>query len=343
MTRRITQAAGIFALAICAARGAAHADAAPQSPDAAEIPPITELMGATGLPTPTGSYLTETEAYLQASLPGTAAVPLTTPEALYPLTGNETYDQSVTQGVEILHHTLSPLLAANTPVGVVGVSQSAEIASLVMQQLAPTGQPSDLPLHFVLLGDLMNPNGGIIARFPDLVPEGTNPMFGGATPADAFPAAIYTHEYDGLADFPRYPLDLLSDLNALIGILYDHYYPAAAVDHTIELSTSGPTQTAFYMIPTAELPLVEPLRSDGPLGNALADLLQPDLTYLVNLGYGDPLYGWSTAPANIATPAGLLPDASAFEELPGLLIKGTERGITDFVNDIANIFTSAAG
>jgi hypothetical protein len=65
----------------------------------------------------------------------------------------------------------------------------------------------------------------------------------------------------------------------------------------------------------------------------LADLLQPDLTALVNLGYGDPDYGWSTTPANEATEFGLLPSLADFEKLPGLLITGTETGIQDFIGD----------
>jgi hypothetical protein len=57
------------------------------------------------------------------------------------------------------------------------------------------------------------------------------------------------------------------------------------------------------------------------------------LRYLVNLGYGDPRYGWSTGPANVPTPAGLLPPLSAFQMLPELLASGTQQGIQDFIGD----------
>jgi hypothetical protein len=75
----------------------------------------------------------------------------------------------------------------------------------------------------------MNPNGGIFARFPGF-PAGTNlslPSLGftfyGATPSNTiYPTNIYTLEYDGFADFPQYPINLISDLNAFAGIYYVH-------------------------------------------------------------------------------------------------------------------------
>ncbi len=37
----------------------------------------------------------------------------------------------------------------------------------------------------------------------------------GATPHNLYLTKIYTIEYDGVADFPRYPLNFVSDLNAI--------------------------------------------------------------------------------------------------------------------------------
>lgn len=43
------------------------------------------------------------------------------------------------------------------------------------------------------------------------------------TPSNTiYPTHIYTLEYDGFADFPRYPINLISDLNAFAGIYYVH-------------------------------------------------------------------------------------------------------------------------
>ena len=77
------------------------------------------------------------------------------------------------------------------------------------------------------------------------------------------------------------------------------------------------------------------------MGNPLADLLQPDLTYLVNWGYGDPDYGYSTAPANVPTPFGLFPPLSATTALPSDLILGVPQGISAAARDVIAEGTSA--
>ncbi len=88
------------------------------------------------------------------------------------------------------------------------------------------------------------------------------------------------------------------------------------------------------MIPSTDLPLLDPLRAVPVIGNPLADLLQPDLTYIVNLGYGEPLFGYSTSPANVPTPLGLFPSLIDFQQLPGLLASGTEKGLQNFIGDL---------
>ncbi|KZS62402.1 hypothetical protein A4G26_28125 [Mycobacterium kansasii] len=61
------------------------------------------------------------------------------------------------------------------------------------------------------------------------------------------------------------------------------------------------------MIPTQNLPLLDPVRSIPYVEDPAADLLQPILRPLVNWGYGNPDYGWSTGPADVPTPFGFLP------------------------------------
>ena len=86
--------------------------------------------------------------------------------------------------------------------------------------------------------------------------------------------------------------------------------------------------TTYEMITIPDLPLLDPVRAIPYLGNPLADLLQPDLTYLVNWGYGDPNYGYSTGPANVPTPFGFLPPLSATTALGPDLVSGTQQGIS---------------
>jgi len=63
------------------------------------------------------------------------------------------------------------------------------------------------------------------------------------------------------------------------------------------------------MIPKQNLPLLDPVRSLPYVGTPLADLLQPDLTVLANLGYNPNAY------ADVATPAQLLPGFAPLGEL----------------------------
>src|SRR5262249_20632520 len=146
---------------------------------------------------------------------------------LYPLTGTKsmTLDASVTEGVQILDATIKQQIAAGNSVLVQGYSQSSILASLEMRnlmnpQLNPN-PPATNQLAFNLLADLMAPNGGLLARFPDLTLPSLGIDFYGATPSNTpYTTNIYTIEYDGFADFPRYPLNIISDLNAVAGIVY---------------------------------------------------------------------------------------------------------------------------
>lgn len=309
---------------------------------------VAYVMGGSGLPNPQETYVTDLFTRYLLNGPGRHYVGFTpqgfnTPEGLYPYTGVKdlTLDESVVRGLQAMEGDYSQItasLGAGDNVTVVGYSQSAILSSLFMQDMANQSEVPTDHLAFVLLGDPMNPNGGLLSRFPDLRIPSLGLSFYGATPDNLFPTDIYTLEYDGFTDFPRYPLNLLSDLNAFAGIYYVHgTYPGLTAEQIAGaqlLDTAGDTLTHYWMIPTENLPLLEPVRSIPLLGNPVADLLQPDLTYLVNLGYGDPMFGWSSAPANVATPFGLLPPLSAFEKLPGLLADGAQQGIKDFAGDL---------
>src|SRR5262249_53366570 len=87
------------------------------------------------------------------------------------------------------------------------------------------------------------------------------------------------------------------------------------------------------------LPLLDPVRAFPLIGKPIADLLQPDLTVLVNIGYGDPAYGYSTAPANVPTPIGLFPHVDP-HVVAADLVAGTKQGISAFRTDLAGISLS---
>jgi hypothetical protein len=298
-----------------------------------------------------------------------------TPEGLYPLTGAGVHQlylnyptaddgfpslsSSVGQGMAILESTIAADQAAGDASTVFGYSQSSTIASYVMQQLDPSGTPQTgaLDPQFLLVADPSNPNGGALERFAGFETTSgqtvSDPLnlpslgfvFDSATPSDDYVTNIYSLEYDGFADFPRYPLNFLSDLNAFLGIATLHgtylngFEPghggptAEQIANAILLPGSMDSGTAdsltnYYMIDETP-PLV------ALLPQPLQDLLGPDLTYLINLGYGDGSLGYSVdadSPADVPTPFGLFPDVSLSTVL-STLATDTEQGITALEQD----------
>jgi hypothetical protein len=303
------------------------------------------IMTGSGTATPSPTFINVVSSYLtQFTLPaGVNPIAVSTAEGLYPITGVKdlTLDVSLARGVTALDNAINLAIrpGTNQSIAVFGVSQSAIIASMEMPKLLAEGfQPEQI--NFALVGDPSNPNGGLLTRFPGARVPSLGITFGTTTPSNDFPTTIWTLEYDGFADFPQYPIDVFADLNAFAGIVFVHgtygTLSPAQLNSAIVLPQSGaPSMTTYYMIPTQNLPLLDPVRFIPYIGNPLADLLQPDLTYLINWGYGNPAYGWSTGPADVPTPFGFLPPLSATLALGPDLISGTQQGIGAFVSDLS--------
>ncbi len=291
---------------------------------------------------------------------------LFTPEGLYPLTGVHTLllnypsdadgfpsgSTSVGQGMAILESTIAADTANGDSSTIFGYSQSATISSYVMQQLDPDSMDESgvagAP-QFLLIGDPSAPNGGILERFAGFETTTGMPVsdplsipsmglsFDSATPADDYVTSIYSLEYDGFTDFPRYPIDFLSDLNAFLGIAEIHgtyltdFTPQDIANDAFLLPGSEAlgyaTDTNYYMIDETA-PLV------SLLPQSLQELLGPDLTYLINLGYGDGSVGYSATdldPASQDTPFGLFPDVSLSTVL-NTLVTDTEQGFQNLMS-----------
>ena len=313
------------------------------------------IIGGSGLATPGPSYVDAAMSlYLEPlGFTGTTQV-VTTPEQLYPFLGpfGGTLDESLAQGQQNLFDAIMAQyqngdLSAENPAVVFGWSQGAVIETMLQYQLADAGVPSEY-VHFVMVGDVSAPNGGMLERFN--LPDDAHPSlpslgltFSGAGASDLYPTEVYTHEYDGFADFPQYPINFLSVLNSIFGIAFDHTtylgLTADQISDAILLPTSdADSLTNYYMIPAGGLPLLYPLLFFGSGGQALYDLFEPVTRILVNLGYGNLEHGWSQGPADVATPLGFLPDsatlAALMQELPQALSNGLQQGISAFFDDI---------
>ncbi|WP_343602550.1 PE-PPE domain-containing protein [Mycobacterium sp.] len=262
---------------------------------------------------------------------------------------NLPFDTSVALGQQIVDSAIQQHLAgvdAADPLVVTGWSQSSTIESLVMSQLHEQQVPSD-DVHFVMVGDPNAPNGGLFVRFDipvgghSLIVSGQSAALSSPTPDDLYPTDIYTAEYDGFADYPRYPIDVLSDLNALLGIDFEHDaylgFTHTQIADALQLpTTAADTLTNYYMIPSESLPLLDPLRLIPVVGLPLYDLLEPDTRILVDLGYGSLTEGWSQGPANVATSIGVFPANIDPTQLLTALANGAGQGVAAAVTQLEN-------
>lgn len=339
-------------------------------PPAIDVPPLPGQgvaleMGGSGYPIPPPDLAQV--AFENFAVPNGfgsyAPEQLFTPEGLYPIfSGIKSlpFDTSVAQGVTIVENAIEANIESGHDVMVGGVSQSATINALVEQDIANGAlgfQPTPEQLAFISLGDPSNPNGGLLARFdlpqdPNVTIPSLGLTFYGGAPADTgIPTTIYTLEYDGFADFPRYPMNFLSDLNAVLGIAIVHgqyieglegagigLTPEQIAD-AIKLPTTPGYDggTTYYMSPfDGQLPLATLIQDIA--GKPLADLLAPDLQVIINLGYGtNPDIGWSDTPANVSTPVGLFPalDSEQFNTIVQALITGAQQGFQAFTSDLS--------
>ena len=224
---------------------------------------VALIMGGTGNPQPTPTYVTSVySTYIAPHYPGYSPVGLTTPEDFWPVTGltSQTFGQSVREGVTILNNAILTETGAGNHVVVLGYSQSATIATLEMRYLdaLPAAiRPSSDLLSFVLLSDPNVPGTGILTHFI--------PGFGAfhvVTPVDTlYQTAIYTLQYDPIAYFPRSIFNIPADLNALLGFPYLHgSYPTLSAAQIATAIQTHIGVTTYYLIPTQNLPLLDPLR-----------------------------------------------------------------------------------
>ena len=187
-----------------------------------------------------------------------------------------------------------------------GYSQCAVIANIEKRKLAeqyPEGTEAP-DIDFVLSGDLNLPNGGLSARFPGLYVPILDVTFNGPERTDTqFGTVSITRQYDGFADFPLYPLNLVATANALLGALYLHPYdlePSLADPGTPPPIHTKTGDTDYYFFETEDLPLFAPLRMIG-VPEPLIDVVEPVVKVVVELGYD------RTIPPGEPTPARLIP------------------------------------
>jgi diacyltrehalose acyltransferase len=308
--------------------------------DAATVPPdyTALVLGHAFLPQPDPTYMQEViGTYVDPTSPFTG-------EPTYNIVGSpvsvfspETdYSSGLTQGVTDLDQAISQQLAAgNDNLVIAGYSMSTSIETQEMINLAAAaGGAPDTPtldspgLTFVLAEDVNSPDGGIFTRFPGI--GGVNLP---ATPADTpYTTDIYSIEYSGASDFPQYANNIYADLNAADGYVDLHPYLLTgwpAYFNPDELAgavqdpntSSADVATSYFTIPTQDLPLLDGLRGEPGAPSAYADLIQPDMRVLVDLGYN-----W-TGDADVVTPAQYTSPDIDMTAVDSYLAAGADQGM----------------
>ena len=198
------------------------------------------------------------------------------------------FRETIPAGGEI---ALVALGGTDGPVVLAGTSQGALIVHDVERRIMamPANQrPAKENLSFVVIADEADPFNGILTQFPDLR------LFVPATDVESpYDTVSIVREYDGYADFPDYPGNLLATANAVMGVVYLHPdyedVDINAPGTVVQTKTNklGGTTTR-YTVPTANLPLTQPIRDvekaiTGQTG--VTDGVDKVLRPIINTGY----------------------------------------------------------
>ena len=181
---------------------------------------------------------------------------------------------SIPGGVAAIDFAIDTTIA-NTPdtnVVVFGYSHGAQVAAAwLAQHSGDLDAPSSAVLSFVLMGNANRAYGG----------SNTFVM-----PQTQYQVTDISRQYDYASDFPDNPFNLLAVINVFAGFAFLHdYRNVNPADPANARWTEG--NITYILVPTPNLPLLEPLRLIGLTG--LADALNAPLKALVELGYNRPV------------------------------------------------------
>ena len=210
------------------------------------------------------------------------------PASVWPLTFDRpTMGQSIEIGATTCLRLLEDAAGEKT---VVGISQGA----LVVDRLA--GQLGDSPdltktglVTFVAVADPNRP-GGIFTLMPEHTYIPILNLTNDQPAASPFDTTVIVQQYDAVANFPDRPWNVISDANALMGMVYYHFDPDWYLH--VEIPATGGVSvtnvlggtTTTHVIPSPHLPLTQPLRDIG-LPDQFVDHVDDALRPVVDAGY----------------------------------------------------------
>lgn len=207
------------------------------------------------------------------------------PADLWPATGPDSLslDASVAIGVQ---NALQSIAERDRPgMFLLGGSQSSTVLSQVKQYYVahPETAPPAEDLTFLLIANPSRPNGGMLARLPGLYIEPLDLTFSGPTPNDQYVTYDVAWAYDGFANFPKYPINILADLNAYMGIKALHGAVPDIFDPNNDVSVSVAGNTTYYTLMAKHLPIFGPMRDAG--WGPLVDVIEPLTKVWIDMAY----------------------------------------------------------
>ena len=151
-------------------------------------------------------------------------------------------------------------------VTVVGLSAGSLVVNEVLREMAADADaPGKDQITFVVVADSSRQKMIDKARYNSKYDYTYQPA-----PETAYDIVVVTGEYDGMADFPDRPFNVLAIMNAIAGSIFVHvpvmYADLANVpteNITVDVNTKGGT-TTHYLVPTKKLPLVQLFPSLAP-------------------------------------------------------------------------------
>ncbi|MGO9158556.1 PPE family protein [Mycobacterium sp.] len=222
--------------------------------------------------------------------------PATTPEVVnYPATAGllsgffkPTADQSMAIGQKALNTDILNATSNGQSVVVAGESMGSMVIDREEAYLfTQSNAPSPNQVTFV---EFSNPERGLADTY---LPAGIHvPLLGYTVenpPVTPYNTTIVYHQYEGFADPPDRPWNLLADANAVMGVNHYHLYTEfTSQTQVVEVGSpvtnlAGGTTTT-YMVPATILPLLLPLQTFG-VPAPIIDHLNSVLTPMVNEGY----------------------------------------------------------
>ncbi|MDH6246030.1 PE-PPE domain-containing protein [Mycobacterium sp. OTB74] len=203
-------------------------------------------------------------------------------------------NKTIAVGVSLTEQSITD--PAHDPVVVAGLSLGSVTADALQHyyDTHPADAPPPSRVTFIVSGDPTRATPQTMGLATYLPAETTIPVFGYTVnrpdTQSPYNTVVVVGEYDGWADFPDRPWNLLADVNAVAGMAHVHSNSSLSSPDgvppqniTVTTNSTGATTTT-YLVPTPTLPLLQPLAQLGvpaPAVTTLNTALKP----LVDAGY----------------------------------------------------------